>query len=429
MSEAGPQERRTPRRRSSRRRSGRPSYADRRPAGSARPRSSAARRWCRRSATPTSCRSAQRRDDIAAAIRDHQVVIVAGETGSGKTTQLPKICLELGRGVARHDRPHPAAPDRRPQRRRADRRGARHRRWARRSATRSGSPTRSATRHAGQGDDRRHPARRDPARPDAAALRHADHRRGARAQPQHRLHPRLPQAAAAAAARPQGRSSPRRRSTRSGSPRTSRRRRRADHRGVRAHLPGRGALPAAGRGAVRRRGGRAGRPRPDRGDRRRGRGAARPRGPATSWCSCPASGRSATPPTCSTQARRGRRRLRRACRCTPGCPSAEQHRVFERHSRPPGRAGHQRRRDLADRARASGTSSTPALARISRYSAAHQGAAAADRADQPGLGQPALRAAAAASRPASASGSTARRTSSPGRSSPSRRSCAPTWPR
>ncbi|GAB3772062.1 ATP-dependent helicase HrpA [Nocardioides ginsengisegetis] len=42
----------------------------------------------------------QRRDDIAKAIRDHQVVIVAGETGSGKTTQLPKICLELGRGVA-----------------------------------------------------------------------------------------------------------------------------------------------------------------------------------------------------------------------------------------------------------------------------------------------------------------------------------------
>src|ERR1700722_12545344 len=41
----------------------------------------------------------QRKDDIAAAIRDHQVVIVAGETGSGKTTQLPKICLELGRGI------------------------------------------------------------------------------------------------------------------------------------------------------------------------------------------------------------------------------------------------------------------------------------------------------------------------------------------
>ena len=43
---------------------------------------------------------AARRDDIAAAIRDHQVVVVAGETGSGKTTQLPKICLELGRGQA-----------------------------------------------------------------------------------------------------------------------------------------------------------------------------------------------------------------------------------------------------------------------------------------------------------------------------------------
>jgi ATP-dependent helicase HrpA len=41
----------------------------------------------------------RRRDDIAAAIRDHQVVVVTGETGSGKTTQLPKICLELGRGT------------------------------------------------------------------------------------------------------------------------------------------------------------------------------------------------------------------------------------------------------------------------------------------------------------------------------------------
>jgi ATP-dependent helicase HrpA len=41
----------------------------------------------------------QRKGEIAAAIRDNQVVIVAGETGSGKTTQLPKICLELGRGV------------------------------------------------------------------------------------------------------------------------------------------------------------------------------------------------------------------------------------------------------------------------------------------------------------------------------------------
>ncbi|MER7459802.1 ATP-dependent RNA helicase HrpA [Micromonospora sp. NPDC126480] len=58
----------------------------------------------RRTAVPTityppALPVSERRDDIAAAIRDHQVVIVAGETGSGKTTQLPKICLELGRGV------------------------------------------------------------------------------------------------------------------------------------------------------------------------------------------------------------------------------------------------------------------------------------------------------------------------------------------
>src|SRR5713101_1338877 len=41
----------------------------------------------------------QLKDEIAEVIRDDQVVIIAGETGSGKTTQLPKICLELGRGV------------------------------------------------------------------------------------------------------------------------------------------------------------------------------------------------------------------------------------------------------------------------------------------------------------------------------------------
>lgn len=40
-----------------------------------------------------------KRDEIAAAIEAHQVVIVCGETGSGKTTQLPKICLSLGRGI------------------------------------------------------------------------------------------------------------------------------------------------------------------------------------------------------------------------------------------------------------------------------------------------------------------------------------------
>lgn len=42
---------------------------------------------------------AERRDEISEAIASHQVVVVAGETGSGKTTQLPKICLTLGRGA------------------------------------------------------------------------------------------------------------------------------------------------------------------------------------------------------------------------------------------------------------------------------------------------------------------------------------------
>src|SRR5258708_6160039 len=43
-----------------------------------------------------------RREDILAALRGHQVLVVAGETGSGKTTQLPKMCLEAG--LAEHGR-------------------------------------------------------------------------------------------------------------------------------------------------------------------------------------------------------------------------------------------------------------------------------------------------------------------------------------
>uniref|UniRef100_UPI002629BD5A DEAD/DEAH box helicase n=1 Tax=Ilumatobacter sp. TaxID=1967498 RepID=UPI002629BD5A len=48
---------------------------------------------------PASLPIVARRDELVDAIRDHQVVIVAGETGSGKSTQLPKLCLEAGRGV------------------------------------------------------------------------------------------------------------------------------------------------------------------------------------------------------------------------------------------------------------------------------------------------------------------------------------------
>src|SRR5690348_11275904 len=64
----------------------------------------AAARAARRAALPPVSYPAelpvsQRKDEIAQVIRDHQVVVIAGETGSGKTTQIPKICLELGRGV------------------------------------------------------------------------------------------------------------------------------------------------------------------------------------------------------------------------------------------------------------------------------------------------------------------------------------------
>lgn len=57
----------------------------------------------RRAAVPTisypDLPVSERRNEIAEAIRKHQVVMVAGATGSGKTTQLPKICLEVGRGI------------------------------------------------------------------------------------------------------------------------------------------------------------------------------------------------------------------------------------------------------------------------------------------------------------------------------------------
>ncbi|MEB2332057.1 MAG: helicase-related protein, partial [Nitrosomonas sp.] len=47
-----------------------------------------------------------RREEIARAIRQHQAIIICGETGSGKTTQLPKICLELGQGAGRQGTGH-----------------------------------------------------------------------------------------------------------------------------------------------------------------------------------------------------------------------------------------------------------------------------------------------------------------------------------
>ena len=109
-----------------------------------------------------------RRDDIAAAIRDHQVVIVAGETGSGKTTQIPKICLELGRGVAGmigHTQPRRLAA-----RTVADRIAEELGTELGRRRRLQGPLHRPGRReHAGQAHDRRHPARRAGRRPHPLA--------------------------------------------------------------------------------------------------------------------------------------------------------------------------------------------------------------------------------------------------------------------
>ena len=158
-------------------------------------------------AFPESLPVSARRDEIARALREHPVIIVCGETGSGKTTQLPKIALALGRGLGAggtgligHTQPRRIAARASPS---ASRRSS-TRRSARWSATRCASRTGSQPGAVGQADDRRHPAGRDAERPAAARLRHPHHRRGARAQPEHRFPARLPAAAAAAPAGPEG---------------------------------------------------------------------------------------------------------------------------------------------------------------------------------------------------------------------------------
>ena len=97
---AGPRGRGRPRRK----RSG----GRRRPEGGSRREQHEARRERQRAARatreplleyPAELPVVEHREEIAEAIRDHQVVVIAGETGSGKTTQIPKICLELGLGV------------------------------------------------------------------------------------------------------------------------------------------------------------------------------------------------------------------------------------------------------------------------------------------------------------------------------------------
>ena len=253
-----------------------------------------------------SCRSAGGATTSRRPIRDHQVVVVAGETGSGKTTQLPKICLELGRGQGGEARRGGGLIGHTQPRRIAARSVAE--RLASELETELGDRGRlpgavhrpHLARHPDQGDDRRHPARRAPARPAAAPLRHDHHRRGPRAEPQHRLPARLPQAPAAAPARPEaghhlgddrpralrpplrrpGRARPRRSSrcravptrSRSATGRWSTCPTRTDDEGEAVVRDQTEAIVDAVRELVRE-------------------------GPATSWCSCRASGRSATPPT------------------------------------------------------------------------------------------------------------------------------------
>ncbi len=103
----------------------------------------------------------------------------------------------------RHDRLHAAAPHRRARGRASRRRGTAGAAGRRRRFPGALQRQRRA-RHRDQVHDRRHPARGDPVGPLALGLRHDHRRRGARAQPQHRFPARLPQAAAAEAARPEG---------------------------------------------------------------------------------------------------------------------------------------------------------------------------------------------------------------------------------
>ena len=147
-----------------------------------------------------------------------------------------------------------------------------------------------------QADDGRHPARRDAGRSAARRLRHDHHRRGARAQPQHRFPAGLPEAAPAEAARSQGDHHVG--DARCRALRAALRHRRdagAGHRSVRPHVSGRSALPAARSARATTR------PTTRRSSRTRSSTRSRTSGAAvraTSSCSCPASARSARRPRC-----------------------------------------------------------------------------------------------------------------------------------
>ncbi len=190
-----------------------------------------------------------RADEIVAALRSprRRVVIISGETGCGKSTQIPKMCLEAGRGVAGR------IGVTQPRRLAAMTIAAPHRRGARGAAREVGRlqdplPGPDLARRLHQGHDRRHPAGRDPGRPRSPRVRHDHHRRGPRALAQHRLPARHHAAPARRAPRPQA-------GHHLGHARHGEvlqgLQERADHRGQRPPLPGRGRIPGAGQGGGR----------------------------------------------------------------------------------------------------------------------------------------------------------------------------------
>ena len=205
--------------------------------------------------------------DITRAVAEHPVTLVVGATGSGKSTQLAKICLGAGRGAGAmigHTQPRRIAA----------------RSVAARIASELGAGLgrlvgyqvrfrrHTAPDTRGQADDRRDPARRDPGRPQLARLRHPHHRRGARTDAERRLRSRLPARARAPASGPSG---GRGLGHPGGGEASCVLRRGAGHRGGGPDPPDRDPVPAR-RGGRRRPGeGRGGAP----GDRRRARRRAR----------------------------------------------------------------------------------------------------------------------------------------------------------
>ena len=318
----------------------------------------------------------QRREEIAEAIAANQVVVLCGETGSGKTTQLPKICLELGRGVAGmigHTQPRRIAA----------------RSVATRIAEELQTPLGHAVGYKVRFSDHTRPETYVKLMTDGILLAETQGDRFLDAYDTiiiDEAHERslnidfllgylkqlLPQRPDLKLIITSATIDPQRFSKHFGDC--------ADDRGLGPDVPGRGALPAAAE-----RGPGRGRRRDAPGHPRRGGRAVARRGRATCWSSCPASGRSARRPRrCASTTRRGWR----SCRCTRGSAPTEQMRRLPAARQAADRAGDQRGRDVADGA-GHPVRDRPRLRPAQPVQPADEGAAAADRADQPGQRRPA----------------------------------------